>query len=136
MGWIRVLFLAVLSGFAAWRLFQRPHNLPGPLAQRAASMKCGLETTAIHKSAEFLRSHGAEQTAPQAEQEALAAHRVACALADRLGAGAKGITVMVLGRLIHLEGQVGSEGDRAEAERVAKEVSGAEVVADDLRVTR
>ncbi|MGI5834940.1 MAG: BON domain-containing protein [Chloroflexota bacterium] len=136
MGWIRVLFLAALGGFVARWAFRSHRSLPGPLAQKVAGLKCGLETAAIHKSADYLRSQGAEQTASQAEQEALTAHRVACMLADRLGAAADGITVMVIGRLIHLEGQIGSDAEKKEAEKVAMEASGAEVVADDLQVTR
>lgn len=134
MGWTKLLLLAAAGGLAAWRAFQRPGILPEPLADLATGVKCGLETEAIRRSAGFLRSRGAVQSALQAEQEALVAHRVACALAERLGAGSRGITVMVLGRVIHLEGQVRSSDDRIEAERVAREVSRAKVIADDLQV--
>ena len=136
MGWLRVLFLAAVGGVAAWQVFQRSESLPRPLAKWVADRKSGFEAEAIRRSACFLRSQGAVQTASQAEQEALMAHRVTRAITASLGARAKGISTVVIGRFVHLEGQVSSESDRIEAERVAREASGARVVADDLVVAR
>jgi osmotically-inducible protein OsmY len=77
---------------------------------------------------------GAVESAPRAELDALRAQRVAHALAERLKDGAANVSAMIIGEIVHLEGSVGSDEERAEAERVAREVSGAQVTANDLRV--
>jgi len=113
---------------------QEPERLPEPLSGWAMDVKSGAETAAIQWSARFLKARGAMQSAPIAEQEALLAHRVACALSEGMGLRAGGISVIVIGGVIHLEGGVSSAADRAKAERIAREVSGAEIIADDLGV--
>jgi osmotically-inducible protein OsmY len=77
---------------------------------------------------------GAVNSAPRAEQEALLAHRVSCALADRFQGIGRDISVLVIGGVIHLEGLVGNRDEMAEAEEIARQVSGAQIVVDDLRV--
>lgn len=131
----RGLLLAVLvaaAGLAAAR-----GGAPGSRAARRlwAGVRGGLERGAIRWSGSLLRSMGAVQSAPRAEQEAMLAHKVATALSERLPSGAKDVTVLIIGGVIHLEGRVRSPRERAEAEMVARQVSGAQVVADDLRAS-
>ena len=134
MRWGGLSLLAVFGGLLAWRAIRRPESLPRPLSEIASDLRCRVQTGAIRWSAAFLSSAGAVQSAAQAEQEALLAHKVACALADSLGAGSRAISVVVRGKVIHLEGRVGSAEEREEAERVAREASGARVLADDLEI--
>jgi len=133
VGLIRLLTMAGLGG-VLWRAIQESERLPEPLSGWASDVKSSAEMSVIQWSAGFLRSRGAVQSAPLAQQEALLAQRVVCALREELGIKAGGISVIVIGSVIHLEGKVASVADRAEAERIARDASGAEILADDLQV--
>ncbi len=126
--------LAAMTGFLAWVVFRRSRWLPGPVWGLSREARQGMERNAIRWSGDFLRSMGAVETAPRAELEAMLAHRVAKAVLQRLQAAATEIRVMIIGGVIHLEGTVTNAEARLEAERVARETSGARVIADDLRV--
>lgn len=128
--------LVALVGLLAWAAFRRPPWMPRAVVELSAEAKQNLELEGIRRSGRFLRSMGAVESAPRAELDALLAHRVATAVLKRLQAAVAELKVMVIGGVIHLEGGVGSPEARIEAERVAREVSGAQVIADDLRVTR
>ncbi len=125
---------AMIMGAIVWSAIRNRSRRAGRLPKPWTAVKCSLEGRAIRWSGRFLRSMGALESAPRAEQDAMLAHKVACALTQRLGDGARRITVLIIGWVIHLEGEVGSPEDRAEAERIAYEVSRAQVLADDLTV--
>jgi hypothetical protein len=134
---VRIRALAVLAGavgFLVWLAIRRPAWMPRPMVDLSLEARRGVEQGAIRWSGNFLRSMGAVESAPRAQQEAMMARRVADAVVERLQAAAEEIRVMVIGGVIHLEGRVASDEARAEAERTAHQVSGARVVADDLHV--
>ncbi len=126
--------LSILGGILAWTAFRRSPWVPRRLMDLPKDVKRDLETGAIRWSGELLHSMGAVETAPRAERDAMLAHRVASAVAERLQAAVAELKVIIIGGIIHLEGAVTSPEARLEAERVAQKVSGARVVADDLRV--
>ena len=135
MGSRGLTLVAVLAAVLAWALSRRPARvLPGPLAAASQDFRRGLEQDAIRWSGHFLHSMGAVDSARRAERDAMLAQRVAGAVMDRLADAVREIKVVIIGGVIHLEGDVASHEARAEAERVAREVSGAQVIADDLRV--
>lgn len=132
---IRVLTLLVaLAGFLAWVGSRRPTWLPHPILALSVEAKRGAELGAIRWSGGLLRGMGATETAPRAQMDAMLAHRIFYAVLDQLQSAAVDVRVMMIGGVIHLEGSVTSAEARDEAERVARQVSGARVVADDLRV--
>lgn len=126
--------LVALVGLLAWAAFRRPPWMPRAVVELSAEAKQDLEQEGIRYSGRFLHSMGAVESAPRAEMDALLAHRVATAILKRLQAAVPELKVMVIGGVIHMEGTVSSPTARTEAERVAREVSGAQVIADDLRV--
>lgn len=134
MGSRGVTALAVLAGFLAWVAFRRPACIPRPVVDLSLEARRGMEEGFIRWSGDFLRTMGAVESAPRAERDAMLAHRVANAVLERLQAAATEIRVMIIGGVIHLEGSVTNAEARTEAERVAREVSGAHVIADDLHV--
>lgn len=136
MGGRGLALAAVLGVILAWATIRRPVWTSRLLGELPADLRCGLQVGAIRWSGRLLHSMGAVESAPRAELDALLAQRVACALAERLKAGAADLKVLVIGRVVHLEGTVGSAEERAEAHRLALEVSGAQVIADDLQVAR
>lgn len=126
--------LAALAGLLAWAALRRPPCMPAPVAVLPASARRDLERRAIRWSGHLLHAMGAVESAPRAEMDALLAHRVAGAILERLAADVAELQVLVIAGVIHLEGAVAGPAARAEAERIAREVSGAHVIADDLRV--
>lgn len=135
MGVARWLTLLVAAGSAlAWAVTKRPGWRPKSVMDLPSDLKNDLEVGAIRWSGGFLHSMGAVDSAPRAQQDALRAQRIAHALTDLLKDGASDVRVMIIGEIVHLEGSVGSDEERAQAERVAREVSGAQVSANDLRV--
>ncbi len=129
-----LVLLVALGSLLTWAAVRRPTWVPRALANQLWGLKCRLETDAIRWSGALLHTMGAVESSPRAELDALLAHRVACALAERLDPRTADLRVMVIGRVVHLEGSVGSVEERTVAERAALEVSGAQVIADDLRV--
>lgn len=134
MGMARWIALVALGSAVTWGARRAWGRRSGALARWRTGLGCDVVKGAVRWSGSFLRSMGAVQSAPRAEQEALLAQRIRCALADRLEGAADGISVLIIGGVIHLEGRVPNPEAMAEAERVARQVSGAEVLADDLRV--
>ncbi len=126
--------VAVLAGFLAWVAIRRPKWVPQPVLGFSVEARRNLEQGTIRWSGEFLHSMGAVESGHRAQQEALLAHKVANAVMERLQAAITDLRVMIIGGVIHLEGYVGSAEARTEAERVAREISGARVIADDLKV--
>ena len=125
-GAIGVVLVGVAVGLASGRR--------APLARIWAGFRCRMQRSGIRWSGSFLRSMGAVDSAPRAEQDALRAQRVACALADHFQERGRDLSVRVIGGVIHLEGLVASRDDMAEAEEIARAVSGTGIVADDLGV--
>ncbi len=126
-----VLGVALGGVLAAVRLSRRGGGWP---RMSLAGLENRLRVQAIRWSGSLLASTGAVESAARAQQEAMLAHRVASALRHRLGSGVQDLSVLVLGGVIHLEGHAAGPGEKVRAAEIAREASGAQVVADDLLV--
>ncbi|HEX2986944.1 MAG TPA: BON domain-containing protein [Chloroflexota bacterium] len=135
MGVLRGLTLALSAGLIlVWAVTRQGARGPRSVVDLSTDLRHGLQVGGIRWSGGFLRSMGAVESASRAELDALRAERIAHALTERLKDGAANVKAVIIGEIVHLEGSVKSERERAEAESVAREVSGAQVTANDLRV--